>query len=241
MRLLVTRPEPDASLQAEKLAARGHEPVLAPLLAIEFVSGVTLGLAGAQALIVTSRSALRALASHRELDEARKLPLFAVGEATASAAEKLGFAHVIKGPGTASGLPELIGRTLRPEDGPLVHLAGETLALELDLALRVEGFSLRQPVLYRAVTARDFPAEALGLLKAGKLDGAILMSPRTAKTFAQLLDRHGVVTQGKRVVCYCLSEAVAEVLAPLGIWVRVAANPREEDVLALLDSEAASS
>jgi hypothetical protein len=44
-----------------------------------------------------------------------------------------------------------------------------------------------------------------------------------------------------RVVCYCLSEAVAEVLAPLGIWVRVAANPREKDVLALLDSEAASS
>ena len=44
MRLLVTRPEPDASLEAEELAARGHEPVLAPLLAIEFASGVTLEL-----------------------------------------------------------------------------------------------------------------------------------------------------------------------------------------------------
>ncbi|HEV7463326.1 MAG TPA: uroporphyrinogen-III synthase [Methyloceanibacter sp.] len=241
MRLLVTRPEPDASREAETLIARGHEPVLAPLLAIEFVSGVTLGLAGAQALIVTSRNALRALASHRELEAARKLPLFAVGEATASAATKLGFAKVTQGPGTASGLPGLIGGTLSPEDGPLVHLAAETVAFELEAALRVEGFSLRQPVLYRALPARDFPAEALRLLKAGELDGAILMSPRTAKTFVQLLDRHGVVTQGKRVVCYCLSEAVAEVLAPLGIWVRVAANPREEDVLALLDSEAASS
>jgi len=240
MRLLVTRPEPDASLEAEKLTARGHEPVLAPLLAIEFVSGVTLGLAGAQALIVTSRNPLRALASHRELESARKLPLFAVGEATASAAAKLGFAHVTKGPGTAAGLPELIGGMLQPEDGPLVHLAGETLAFELESALRVEGFSLRQPVLYRAVPARDFPAEALRLLKAGKLDGAILMSPRTAKTFALLLDRHGAVTQGKGLVCYCLSEAVAEVLAPLGLRVRVAANPREEDVLALLDSAAAS-
>ena len=135
----------------------------------------------------------------------------------------------------------MIGGKLKPEDGPLVHLAGETLAFELEAALRVEGFSLRQPVLYRAVPARDFPAEALRLLKAGRLDGAILMSPRTAKTFALLLDRHRAVTQGKRLVCYCLSEAVAEVLAPLGIWVRVAANPREEDVLALLDSAAASS
>ena len=35
MRLLVTRPEPDATRQAEKLAARGHEAVLAPLLLIE--------------------------------------------------------------------------------------------------------------------------------------------------------------------------------------------------------------
>ena len=241
MRLLVTRPEPDASLEAEKLTARGHQPVLAPLLAIEFVSGVTLGLAGAQALIVTSRNALSSLASHRELDAARKLPLFAVGEATASAATKLGFAQVTQGPGTASGLPALIGGKLKPEDGPLVHLAGETLAFELEAALRVEGFSLRQPVLYRAVPAPDFPAEALRLLKAGRLDGAILMSPRTAETFALLLDRHRAVTQGKRLVCYCLSEAVAEVLAPLGLRVRVAANAHEEDVLALLDSAAASS
>ena len=35
MRLLVTRPEPDATRQAEILAARGHEPVVAPLLLIE--------------------------------------------------------------------------------------------------------------------------------------------------------------------------------------------------------------
>ena len=46
MRLLVTRPEPDASREAETLTARGHEPVLAPLLAIEFDRGVAFGLAG---------------------------------------------------------------------------------------------------------------------------------------------------------------------------------------------------
>ena len=35
MRILVIRPEPDASYEAEPIAARGHEPVLAPLLVIE--------------------------------------------------------------------------------------------------------------------------------------------------------------------------------------------------------------
>ena len=241
MRFLVTRPEPDASLEAEALAACGHQPVLAPLLAIEFVPDVTIDLAGAQALIVTSRNALRALSSRRELGEARKLPLFAVGEATARAAQGLGFAEVVKGPGTAAGLAELIGDQLAPERGPLVHLAGETLAFDLKSVLEAKGFSLRQAVLYRAVPARELPAEALSLIKAGKLDGAILMSPRTAGIFALLIDKHGVVTEAQRLVCYCLSQAVAEVLAPHGFQVRVAAQPREEVILALLDSEAASS
>jgi uroporphyrinogen-III synthase len=241
MRLLVTRPEPNASHEAKALAARGHQAVLAPLLTVEFICDAPLDLAGAQALIVTSRNALRALAPHSRLGEAIKLPLLAVGEATARAAQDLGFGTVVKGPGTAASLAELITRKLNPERGPLVHLAGETLAFDLKSALEAEGFSLRQPVLYRAIPARALPAEALSSLKAGKLDGAILMSRRTAEIFAGLVGEHGLVTQRTRLVCYCLSQAVAEVLAPLGFRVRVAARPREEDVLALVDSEAASS
>ena len=241
MRLLVTRPEPDASREAAALAARGHEAVIAPLLVIEFAEDAPLDFAGVQALIVTSRNALRAIASRRELAEARKLPLFAVGEATARAAHDVGFADVTTGPGTAEELAELIAATLEPKHGPLLHLAGETLAFDLKSPLEANGFNLRQPVLYRARPAEQLPAQALGLLKSGKLDGAILLSPRTARTFALLIDKHGVVTQGRRLVCYCLSQAVADVLSVLGFEVRVAARPREEEVLALVDSEAASS
>ena len=100
MRLLVTRPEPDATRQAEILAAHGHEPVVAPLLLIEPATDVILDLGGAQALIVTSRNALRALSSHPDLALSLRLPFFAVGEATAKAATDLGFAKVTAGPGT---------------------------------------------------------------------------------------------------------------------------------------------
>ncbi len=241
MRVLVTRPEPDASREAEELAARGHEAVLAPLLNIEFARDVPVDLAGAQALIVTSRNALRALASRRELEDARKLPLFAVGEATSRTARELGFTEVITGPGRAADLVELVAGRLNPKRGTLVHLAGETLAYDLKPALAARGFTLRQPVLYRAVPAQALPPRALSLLAAGKLDGAILLSPRTARTFASLIERHGRVRQESGPVCYCLSQAVAEAVAPLGFEVRVAAGPREEDVLALLDSGAASS
>ena len=37
MRLLVTRPQPDTDVQAEKLNALGHEVIAAPLLEVEFL------------------------------------------------------------------------------------------------------------------------------------------------------------------------------------------------------------
>lgn len=241
MRVLVTRPEPDATRQAERLAARGHEPVVAPLLLIEPARDVPLELEGAQALIVTSRNALCALASHRDLAVSLRLPLFAVGEATAKAAMELGFTKVTVGPGTGEELSRLIAGTLKPNAGPIVHLAGETVAFDLKSALQAKGFTLRQPVLYRAVAATRLPPGALALLNAGKLDGVILMSPRTAAIFAALVVRHGALTQASRLDCYCLSAAVAQAVEPLKARAIVAVRPYEDDILALLDSDAASS
>jgi uroporphyrinogen-III synthase len=241
MRLLVTRAEPDASRQAEHLAARGHEPVLAPLLAIKSMTDVPLELDGAQALIVTSRNALRALASHRDRAAALRLQLFAVGEATAKAAAELGFAKVTAGPGTAATLAPMIAGALTPKSGALVHLSGETIAFDLKSALEAQGFVVRQPILYRAVATTKLPGSALAALNAGRLDGVILMSPRAAAIFATLVVREGAVTQASRLDCYCLSAAVAQAVEPLKSRVIVATRPREEELLALIDSEAASS
>jgi uroporphyrinogen-III synthase len=234
MRLLVTRPEPDASRQAEKLRAMGHEPILAPLMTIETISGVPLHLDQAQALIVTSRNALRAIAARPELNEARDFPLYAVGEATAREAAELGFPTIVAGPGTGVQLAELIAGDLDPGKGQLVHLAGETLAFDLKSALEAKGFTLRQPVLYSAQPAQALPRHALELLRNGRLDGAILMSPRTAAIFATLVAAHGAVTLASGLRCYCLAQAVAEALAPLGAKVAVAPHPSEEELLALI-------
>jgi uroporphyrinogen-III synthase len=217
------------------LAARGHEPVLAPLLAIETATEMPLELDGAQALIVTSRNALRALATHRELAASLQLSLFAVGEATAKAAAELGFAKVVSGPGTGEGLSRLIADALDPNAGALVHLSGETVAFDLKSALQAKGFTLRQPVLYRAVAATRLPESALALLNAGELDGVILMSPRTAAIFAALVVRADALTQAARLDCYCLSAAVAQAVESLKARAIVAARPSEEDILALLD------
>ena len=74
MRLLVTRPEPDAAQFKERLAALGHAGLVAPLISIEFAKG-QIPLNGVQALVATSRNALRALARSPSLAKAIVLPI----------------------------------------------------------------------------------------------------------------------------------------------------------------------
>lgn len=241
MRVLVTRPEPDARGEADALRARGYEPVLAPLLEIEFLKGVPLDLDGAQAVVITSRNALRALADHPQREEVAALPLFAVGEATAWAGRQFGFSEVTIGPGTGAGLPPIIRREVHPEKGPLVHIGAEKVAFDLQGALEEDGFELRRVVLYRSHPVETLPDAVVGDLASGEISRVLLLSPRTARTFARLAQHHGVVTETKGLVCYCLSKAIAEAVAPLGFTVRVPQHAREEDLLALLDSDASSS
>ena len=61
MRLLVTRPEPDALKLRAALEERGHEATVEPLLSVSFDDTDPIDLEGVQALIATSRNGLRAL------------------------------------------------------------------------------------------------------------------------------------------------------------------------------------
>lgn len=238
MRLLVTRPEPDATREADTLLALGHEPVRAALLEIEFLEDVPLNLEGAQAIVITSRNALRALGNHPERERAVELPLFAVGEATAWAARQLGFTEVTIGPGTGAGLPPIICREVHPDHGPLVHIGAEKVAFDLKGALEESGFELRRVILYRSHPIESLNEAVLADLKQGNIDGVLLLSPRTARAFARLVQRYGLVTQAKGLVCYCLSKAIAEAVVPLGLATRVPQYAREEDLIALLESGA---
>jgi uroporphyrinogen-III synthase len=242
MRLLVTRPEPDAIKLVAVLEEAGHEAAVEPLLTLSFADSEAVDLDGAQALIATSRNALRALKGLRVLAEARHLPLFAVGKATAAEARTLGFETVVTGAGTAAELVAHIVSVLDPASGVLVHLAGDTLARDLAGDLETHGFRVRQPVVYRMVPAASFSDQAIEDLASHAIDGVILMSPRTAAIYTGLVARHGLAAAVCTLPHFCLSEAVASRLQPLGpVPIRTAAAPRLEELLALIDESAAQS
>jgi uroporphyrinogen-III synthase len=234
MRLLVTRPMPDAVRQAERLKALGHEVFPAPMLEVQFLDTALPSLTVMQALIATSRNALRALEAGRKLADAHKLPLFAVGKATAELARDLGFREVYQGPGRAEALPLLIGSHCATGDGALLHLAGERLGYDVKGALEKQGFAVTRCVLY-ATRAADSLGDAHDALASGALDGVILMSPATAQSYVTLVGAHGLEQAAAKLTHFCLSQNVADALAVLdGARMLIAKSPSEDDLFALL-------
>jgi uroporphyrinogen-III synthase len=240
LRLLVTRPEPDALKLAGVLEELGHESTVEPLLSVSFDGGEPVDVDSAQAIIATSRNALRALKSSPALAAARSLPLFAVGRATAAEGRALGFETVVTGAGTAAELLGHIVAALDPAAGLVVHLAGDALAVNLKGELEAHGFRVLQPVVYRMVPAQTLSEDAIEQLGMGEIEGVILMSPRTAAVYAALVRRHGLTATIRPLPHFCLSAAVARRLQPLGtVRIEIAEAPRLEELLALIDETAA--
>lgn len=242
MRILVTRPQPDADRQADTLRARGYEVTVEPLLDVEFLDAGVLTLEGVQALIATSRNGLRALARNQALEKARRLPLFAVGTGTGALARTLGFSKVSEGHGTGETLARVVAERCDPRRGALLHLAGENLAFDLKGVLEARGFEVRQPVLYRAVPSAGLSAPVREAVAGGGIDAVLLMSPATARAWACLAGEAGLAGAAREMCHFCLSRKVAGELAALGVAkgrVFVPEVPREDGLLALIAREAA--
>ncbi len=233
MHVLLTRPEADASQMKDELEALGHQVSLEPLLRIERLPIEARAFDGAQAVIATSRNGLRSLGASPALAAALKLPILTVGPGTAALARELKFERVIIGSSGARGLVPLIAAQADADKGPLVHVAGDNLAFDLAAALAKSGLTLRTLTCYRAVAAAALsPATAQGINE-GALDAVILMSPRSAEIFVQLVADAGLGARARSLVFFCLSPTVADALGTLAPpRTEVADAPNSEAILA---------
>lgn len=241
MRIWVTRPFEDAGGLRAQLIAQGHDVVLEPLLKIENFHDEPIELDDAQALVATSRNALRALAGRPEEDACKSMPLFVVGRGTAQVAEAMGFETVIEGPSTASALLGLILNAANINDGAIVHLSAENVAYNLCEELRHLGYHVFQPILYRAIQAETLSDTLLHSIKTGRIEGVMLLSGRTAEAYANIMKSKELLGFSKHIVHYCLSEAVLARLAPLQpINSKTSSAPNIDEMLALTDASAAN-
>jgi uroporphyrinogen-III synthase len=234
MRLLVTRPLPEAERTAAALRARGHEAVVAPALRVEITSPA-FGSGPFSALVVTSGNAARALKDHPQRGDVKNLPLFAVGARSAAAARESGFENVISAGGDVNDLAGLLAKTFARQNATLLYLAGEDRAGDLAAALAPGGIRVETVVVYRAVPDQRF-ADLLGsALAAGSPDGVLHYSRRSAEAFLAGARAGGVTARVLPLAHFCLSAEVAAPLISAGATnTIVAAHPDEASLLALL-------
>jgi uroporphyrinogen-III synthase len=218
MRIWVTRAEPGASRTAKTLRAMGHQPVLGPLLEVHPLPA-HIDLDGVGALAFTSANGVRAFAE--QADE-RGLPVFAVGDHTAAAARKAGFAEVASAAGDLNALADLIaGRTARFK-GVILAPGPREPAGDLPRALAAQGLLARAVALYETL-----PVHPPGGM--GAVDAVLIHSPKAAERLAAVLG-------GKLgPAVYCISAAAAAPLAGRPFAkVAWADHPDEDSLLKLL-------
>lgn len=216
----ITRARPGALATAERVAALGFEAVVDPLLAVEPLDA-KIDLSRVAALAFTSVNGVEAFT---RLSSERALPVFAVGKATAAAAQGAGFASVSSADGDVEALGRLIAGAAV---GPVLWAGAKAPAGDLAALLRSRGVMASGVAVYQ--TVERSPSQAT----LSRLDApltALLHSPRAARVLATLLRER----PAPLLRCLCLSEAVAAPLAEVVDARSVARAPRPDDS-ALLD------
>lgn len=213
--VLILRPEPGASETAARATALGLEPVVAPLFKVRALAWEAPDASRYDAIFFTSANAPRL--GGGGLGGFKRLPTYAVGEATAAAANAAGFGDVRTGPKDGAAL---LGLAACEGVTRALHLCGRE-----SLPLSHPHFTVEQRVVYSADAVPALPEPVREALAADAL--VLLHSPRAARTFAALAgDR-------SRIRLALISAAAAEAAGEGWASKAVAAAPRDEALLEL--------
>lgn len=232
MRILLTRPAPDAARTAATLRAAGHEVTVDSLLSIEPVS-FNIPREEFTAVTATSANALRMASADPRLARLKSLPLFALGDHTAKIGRAAGFSKIESAAGDAVALGALLARRL-PPGARVLYLAGAARARDLAAMTASARLSIDTVVVYRAKAAERLLEETARKLTGGEFDAVLHFSPRSAETLLILAREAGLETALRPLRHLGLSSAVAAVLERAGLRAEVAAHPDENALLAML-------
>jgi uroporphyrinogen-III synthase len=238
MAVLVTRPHPDNEDTARALRERGFKVVLAPMLRLEALPLAEDLDADFAAVIVTSANALRA--AEAQLGPLLKLPLFAVGEHTASEARRLGFDQVVSAEGDAGKLRDLLRKNLKnlkaKKAKRLLYLAGNDLSRDLAGELSGDGFEVVTQTTYRMAALSSLSRATRDAFAANEVEAVLHYSQRSARAFLEAARAEGVEISALAVPQFCISANVAAILREAGaLRVLAAASPDENALFGALE------
>lgn len=211
----------------------GIDPIVCPVLDVNFRAAIDVDLSDVQALAFTSTNGVRAWGPRRA---ERDIPVYAVGDSTADAARNIGFKKVYSANGDVTRLSALICKKLKPKHGSLLHVRGIHTAGDLSGDLRDKGFTVREAIGYGTVPVDMLSEEAIAAIVSGAPVQVLVHSRRGAKTFLDLVRRFGLHHWLKNVAVYGISANALKPLEQAGFSaLHAAAEPNEAALLKLLD------
>ena len=209
-KLLLLRPEPGLTASAERARALGLEVMCCPLFRIEPLDWDAPDPGQFDGLLLTSANALRCAGP--QLQRLTSLPVHAVGQSTAAAAQREGFRVETIGAGNVSDLLERLPSTVR-----LLHLVGEDHR-------PIENREIERRVTYRSAAIANAVLPPLtGLVVA-------VHSPRAGKRLSELAGERAAT------IVAAISDATASAVGAGWQEVAVAAQPNDKSLLALAAS-----
>lgn len=236
MRVLVTRTADRCEATAARLEARGHQAIVLPLSRyVDTQEPIPPGLH--DAIAFTSAAAVESIARRIDLLKAQEyllsLPVWCVGTATASAAQRLGFKDVRSAGGDGAALARSILQGYSGAPGTRVLLpTQENVGFDIKTALT--GLETAAMVAYQVVgldPGREKLASALG-----DADALFAYSPASASHLMALCENHGLAERLMRLTLVAISEKTAAVLGKHDrAAVRVALSPDEDAMIRQLD------
>lgn len=214
--ILSVRPEPDCDLDVAALARRGVPALAAPLLAPRLIGPDTRpDPAGYSGVVFTSRHAVTGLvaalggaAENVGQGGWSRLPVFAVGRATARVARMAGFAAPQVGHGGGAGLVPLICAHIPANAPPLLWPAARDRGFDMVAALAPDR-AVEDVSVYAMEQTPRLSDDALDALAYGKILAVKLMSARSATLFCAQLAENGMDHCRPEIIIIAGSETIA--------------------------------
>ncbi|MEQ8480272.1 MAG: uroporphyrinogen-III synthase [Hoeflea sp.] len=239
--MLVTRPEPGGRRTALRLAEMGHEPVRLPLFEPRITAqAADLPEAGPiDALVATSARAFDFLRGAPIPRPYRRIPIHAVGPATAHSASEAGFATIQEAGGTALELARsLIANSSAGGEGQparLLYLAGRPRKSSLEAELGRAGMSVTTLETYEMIEISYSTDFIMDDVFDPAPDVILLYSANAADRLVQLLSDKNRGKSLRSARFLCLSSDIRDRLPdPWRARATASARPEEDSLLASL-------
>jgi uroporphyrinogen-III synthase len=233
--ILVTRPQPGASVTGEKLAKAGFKVVVQPfteMVAKPAPSDLS-GLHNVTAIIVTSANALRYLSDDMRaaLTSNRMLT---VGDATREEAQRQGFDNVISADGNARDLTGLIRQEVTLDDR-ILYLCGAVRTPDIEAELSRLKLSFIVLETYETIKISQLTDIINTTFSESEINAVCFYSSVSAQLYAEYLQVTKSSSKLLNIKCFCISDRAKSCLPDaLKNLSFVSEKPRDDAMIDLL-------